>query len=373
MRITRASTIALAAMWTAALAGSLVRAAALRDGDPVAPSRLSETGLYAAGSVDVVDSRNRPFSPQYPLWTDGASKSRWIYLPLGTTIDATDPLGWVFPVGTRFWKEFRFGGRKVETRMLWRTSESRWLFASYHWNDAQTEADLAPPEGLRNVVEVAPGRFHSIPAVSDCAACHGSKRPGPLAFNALQLSTDRDPNAIHREPLRSDMATLATLSRSGLLSPAPPELIRTPPRIRTTDPQTRALLGYFMANCGTCHNRTGEIGPDAPSLHYSDLAVEDGDDVMRRLAQHHTMWQVPEQRDGASVMLDRTAPERSAMLARMRSRRPSSQMPPLGTVVRDEEAIAAIEKWIGGRQESALYTEGRHVPAPQRARKPRSY
>jgi hypothetical protein len=34
------------------------------------------------------------------------------------------------------------------------------------------------------------------------------------------------------------------------------------------------------------------------------------------------------------------------MLARMRSRRPSSQMPPLGTVVRDDEAVAAVQKWI---------------------------
>jgi hypothetical protein len=34
------------------------------------------------------------------------------------------------------------------------------------------------------------------------------------------------------------------------------------------------------------------------------------------------------------------------MLARMRSRRPSSQMPPLGTVLRDQEAINAIERWM---------------------------
>jgi hypothetical protein len=30
----------------------------------------------------------------------------------------------------------------------------------------------------------------------------------------------------------------------------------------------------------------------------------------------------------------------------MRSRSPSSQMPPLGTVLRDDAAIAVIEKWI---------------------------
>ena len=45
-------------------------------------------------------------------------------------------------------------------------------------------------------------------------------------------------------------------------------------------------------------------------------------------------------------MLDALAPDASAMLVRMRSRRPSSQMPPLGTVIRDEEAIAAVAKWI---------------------------
>ena len=30
----------------------------------------------------------------------------------------------------------------------------------------------------------------------------------------------------------------------------------------------------------------------------------------------------------------------------MQSRRPSSQMPPLGTVVRDDEAIALVRRWV---------------------------
>jgi hypothetical protein len=45
-------------------------------------------------------------------------------------------------------------------------------------------------------------------------------------------------------------------------------------------------------------------------------------------------------------MLNAEAPDVSAMLARMRSRRPSSQMPPLGTVLRDDKAIDAVTKWI---------------------------
>jgi hypothetical protein len=81
--------------------------------------------------------------------------------------------------------------------------------------------------------------------------------------------------------------------------------------------------------------------------------------VIRRLGRYRTQWQVPGQRDGASVMLDRAAPDVSAMLSRMRSRQPSSQMPPLGTVVRDQEAIAAIERWmsrgrdVGGAHEGS--------------------
>jgi hypothetical protein len=40
------------------------------------------------------------------------------------------------------------------------------------------------------------------------------------------------------------------------------------------------------------------------------------------------------------------APDLSALLYRMKSRRPSSQMPPLGTVLPDQQAIAAVTKWI---------------------------
>jgi mono/diheme cytochrome c family protein len=346
-RTVRVMTAALAIVWIAALhAGS----GDLRFGsDPAyaAPSRLSETGLYANGHLDTIDPCNRPFSPQYPLWSDGASKARWIFLPPGTAIDTTDPNEWQFPVGTKFWKEFRFNGRKVETRFLWRASANDWVFATYVWNEEGTDAVLAPVAGVRNVVELAPGRGHDVPGVADCAACHGERKPGPLGFNALQLSTDRDPNAIHGEPLAPGMTTVATLEAGGLLSPARPELVAAPPRIRTNDPGTRAVLGYFAGNCGHCHNRGGEIAYDGPSLKHGDIG--DGDAVAAALLARATAWQVPGQPEGGSFMLNRAQPEASAMLVRMKSRRPSSQMPPLGTVLRDEEAIAAVAKWLGKR------------------------
>src|SRR4249920_2001350 len=132
-----------AMFWAAAVALVIVAVASTSDADvargrpPVAPGLLSETGLYLTGTTDV-DPRNRPYSPQYPLWTDGATKRRWIRLPEGAAIDARDDEHWAFPVGTKFWKQFAFSGRRVETRYIWKARADIWIFASYVWNDQQT-------------------------------------------------------------------------------------------------------------------------------------------------------------------------------------------------------------------------------------------
>ena len=309
-----------------------------------APERLDDTGLYVRGSVSKIAPQNRPFSPQYPLWTDGATKSRWVYLPPGSRIDAHDVTEWQVPVGTKFWKEFQFAGRKVETRMIWRASSSRWVFATYVWNAENTDAVLAPAEGVPNAAEVAAGKRHSIPATADCTACHGTARPGPLGFNALQLSPDRDPHAIHGEPLTSGMVTLRTLLDEQRLDGAVEDLATNPPRIATRNARTRTALGYLAANCGSCHNGRGEIAALGPTLRYEEL-LRDADAVAAALVGQRTKWQIPGRTDG-SVLVDQASPEQSALLARLRSRSPSSQMPPLGTVVRDAEAVQLISDWI---------------------------
>src|SRR6187551_698059 len=105
-----------------------------------APQRLSETGLYDASGA--INPRNLFFSPQYPLWTDGAEKTRWVRLPEGARIDVSDIDAWRFPVGTRFWKQFSWNGRKVETRMIWKSGEGEWIFATYVWTEDQSDALL---------------------------------------------------------------------------------------------------------------------------------------------------------------------------------------------------------------------------------------
>jgi hypothetical protein len=309
-----------------------------------APERLSETGLYVPGKPGTIAAANRSFSPQYPLWTDGATKRRWVYLPQGARIDATTPTDWDVPVGTKFWKEFQFAGRKVETRLIWRAEQDQWIFATYVWNADGTDATRAPEPGVRGAADVGGGKQHTIPSATDCRACHGTSRPGPLGFTALQLSPDRDPNALHAEPLAPEMLTLQTLIAEGRLAGAPPDAWRDAPRIATRHPKTRSVLGYLLANCGSCHNGRGEIAALGPILRSEELQ-RDADAVAASMLGLRTKWQVPGRIEG-SVLVDSQAPDQSALLVRLRSRSPSTQMPPLGTVVRDGAAVQAVTEWI---------------------------
>jgi hypothetical protein len=269
-RHARALTAASALLWLGVTTSRLTGAGDAVAAAPATPPRLlSETGLYADVASLRVDARNRPFAPQYPLWSDGAVKRRWVRLPEGSVIDTTRLDHWDFPVGTRFWKEFEFNGRRAETRVLWKTGADHWEFASYAWSDDQRDAVLAPADGIADVAQVAPGKWHSIPSREECRACHDSGRTEVLGFTALQLSDDRDPLAPHAEALTDGMITLRTLVAERRLSPTRTGLAAPPPRIVAADARERAALGYLSTNCGSCHNRQSTIASLGLFLEYS--------------------------------------------------------------------------------------------------------
>ena len=105
-------------------------AAAEADAASALPRHLRDTGLFVAGSMSQIRPENLPFSPQYPLWSDGAAKRRWLYLPPGTAIDGSKPDAWEFPRGTRLWKQFS-QGRAIETRFIERRTDGSWQYGTY--------------------------------------------------------------------------------------------------------------------------------------------------------------------------------------------------------------------------------------------------
>lgn len=304
------------------------------------PQRLADTGLYADPGARKLAPGVLAFTPQYPLWTDGATKERWFRLPEGTAIDASVPDRWVFPVGTKFWKEFSWG-RRVETRYMELRSDRTWTYATYVWNTDGSDAVLAPERGLPRVGTDRAGVAFDIPSQSDCRACHEGHPSRVLGFSALQLSPDRDPLAPHADTKAADDLDLADLRARGLVRGLPEHLAATPPRIAAASPRARAALGYLHGNCASCHNGSGPLAALGMSLEQT-LAPGGADQVARTAIGRASGLQLP----GATERIAAGAPERSVVHRRMAARAPATRMPPLGTREPDCTALDLLAAWI---------------------------
>jgi hypothetical protein len=285
------------------------------------PETLCETGLYADCGLLTIAGETRPFTPQYPLWTDGATKQRWIAMPAGSTIDGSDPAAWQLPIGTRLWKQFSFG-RRIETRYMVRGTAG-WRYATYVWSADGRTAALAPATGTRVGA-------HRVPSDGDCRACHANGPTPVLGFSALQLSPDRDPAALHGEHPAPGSLALIELVASGALVDYRGPLV---PRIAARTSIERTALGYLHGNCGNCHRTGSPIASLGMILADGTIATTIGRPSQFAIA-------------GSPLRIAPGDPDHSVLLARMRSRDPALQMPPLGTDVVDDDAITLLSSWI---------------------------
>jgi hypothetical protein len=222
---------------------------------PPLPQHLRDTGLFSQGSANEIAPGVLAFSPQYPLWSDGATKRRWIALPPGTSIDAAKADAWDFPRGTRLWKEFSAGSR-IETRFIERLQDGSWRYATYVWNEAGTDAVLAPADGIASLTR-ADGRRYAIPSDGDCRACHEGAPVPVLGFSALQLSADRDPLAPHAEPANG--VDLRSLAARGWLRNLPAHLLERPPRIAAASPAVGRHAGQRRRRAAIARRRIEPI------------------------------------------------------------------------------------------------------------------
>jgi hypothetical protein len=354
--------VGVAAGWLVFAALAIAASKSQGAGPPPFPTSLASTGLYSDFAGKLVDPANLHYLPQYPLWSDGAAKSRWIRLPSGTAIDASDPDVWLFPAGTKIWKEFSFGRHRVETRLIESLGNGELRFAAYAWNADETEAVLVPETGRPDAVEIAPGIRHDIPSVYDCRACHVSRIAEVLGFSALQLSPDRDPNAPHATAVTPGMANLDTIMDRGLLRNFPAEWRDRPPRITAT-PTARAALGTLHANCGNCHNANSPLIARGLILRHSVAPGAHGEPAIVTGVNIPTLYPIPGVPPGQAMMIRPGDPARSAVVYRMSTRNPLRQMPPLGTKIVDAESLAVIKRWIRNDLTASEMSQGPCGPA----------
>ena len=277
------------------------------------PNKLSLTGL---NSDDV-----QTYQPQFELWSDGASKNRYFFIPQGTQIDTSDMDNWNFPVGTKFWKDFSFDGKKVETRILEKLGPEvdGWAGISYLWDDDQSDAIKVEYGGVN-----VNGTSHNVPAASECFGCHGGRVSPILGFSVIQLSYD-NPNGLD----------LSNLIDANLITSLPSEDINVP-----GNESEKSALGYLHANCSHCHNnsrpnRDLERCFD-PMESFSFLLTADA----------KTIEETNTYKTAIGEVITKGKPNQSRILDLMSQRGVGEGMPPLGTKNVDTTAISLIESWI---------------------------
>ncbi len=211
---------------------------------------LSQSGFKDFSEITGVNFWE--YTPQYPLFSFGSAKRRWVYLPPSTPVNNADPDAWVFPKGTVLWKLFSLNGRKIETRMLEKITEApgfaSWRVSVYLWRTDQTEADLlvgnnfysGPPADRTPYEAGAVEAVYRVAMPNQCVTCHRNASDGALGFNYLQLSKPDTPKNI------------LALSQAGVLTNA----VMNYDQILGTEVQ-RTAIGYIQGNCAHCHSGTG--------------------------------------------------------------------------------------------------------------------
>jgi hypothetical protein len=290
-------------------------------------TRLSQTGLYTDIATRTLSAGLEEFHPTYTLWSDGAEKRRWIQLPPGTRVDTSDMDRWLFPIGTRFFKEFSLGGVLLETRLVERygpNPEDFWMGA-FVWNADQSDAVFVEAGQLD-----INGTDHDAPPQKHCGACHNGEPGRSLGFSAMQLSR------------KGDGLTLDALARQGRLSdPPPPGSSFHPPG----DATASLALGYLHANCGHCHNLRGTSWPDTQMvlrLETSDTTLETSGVYRSLVAQKLQYWR----HDGFAQRVAPGDVAASGVMFRMQARGTRDQMPPLATEIADGTGLAIVSRWI---------------------------
>jgi hypothetical protein len=319
------------------------------------PTKLSETGLFSDIKTQALAPGVFAFEPAYFLWSDGATKRRWVYMPPGGKILTDNMEYWQYPAGFKLWKEFSRDGKVIETRLLLKKSDgvTDWYMVAFKWNDDHSDA-LAVPDGEMNAM----GTMHDIPNKDACTGCHGAMNDNALGFSALQLSHTK-PNSLN----------LKMISDMGWLSAPPAAAGYSLPGTETE----KAALGYLHANCGMCHNNFGKVYNTKASLdlwtHLDQIGTLQ--DTRAYLSMVCADWPGAGGKaapittctagHGTGAMMDndiskllRVVPKNATesgihdLMSLRAVAMDSKQMPPLGTEIPDPTGLAAVDAWING-------------------------
>ena len=283
------------------------------------------------------------------LFTDYASKYRFIRVPEGTTVQYTDQGVLDFPEGTVIAKTFAYpvdatdpakGDRLIETRIEL-LQDGEWFGYSYRWNDEQTDATLLLGGGelevswIDEVGDRVSNRYE-IPNANQCLNCHSKSKAyvpiGPTAMNMNRDFAFAEGSANQLDYL-ADKHLLANLPPAEKREKMP---VSDDPATGTLDQRAHAWLDV---NCAHCHSPEGIARTSGLDLRYSQS--DPG---------KFGLWKSPvaagHGTGGRDYDIVPGKPNESILLYRIQSDDPSIRMPNVGRTMVPVEAAQLIEEWI---------------------------
>ena len=310
------------------------------------PKRLSEWHLFQGTPPALHPNRGvLPYDLNTPLFSDYASKYRFVWMPGGASALYRDDGPFEFPVGTILAKTFAFplegggGERLIETRLLVH-AKGGWVGLAYVWDKRQRDAMLERvPDPVAVSWTDASGKRHAfnyaIPNVNECHECHDNQRVllpiGPKARNLNKdyAYADGTSNQLER------------WKRVGYLEglPAPEARPRAAvwndPGSGSLDARARA---YLDNNCAHCHQPGGQAGYTGADLRLTQTNIAG----MGACKVPNSAGDV----GGLSYDLVPGHPEESILIYRLESTAPKISMPQLGRAVVHEEGLKLLREWI---------------------------
>jgi uncharacterized repeat protein (TIGR03806 family) len=359
---------------------------------PQFPRLLSQTGLFTNTAAHQPDPGLIPYDVNSPLWSDNAKKQRFIALPDDARIDYTASHGWNFPEGSALVKTFSLdleegnpaSRRRLETRVILKQG-ANWTGYTYIWNDAQTDAELAPAAGKDQTFTIkdpaAPLGLRKqtwhYPSRAECLVCHSRAANFVLGPSEAQMNRTFNYGAHqdnqlrtleHLGVLKTDFASTAheqlvkDARASGLsaeqadkfagkledttgqrqspkeatLLPHPPvELTHLVSPADTSQSLNLRARSYLHANCAHCHVEAGGGNASVDLDFFTD-------------APRTKMFNIPAQSNlgtPGAKLIAMGHPNESVVLQRIATRG-TGQMPPLGSNVVDQAAVKLLNEWI---------------------------
>ncbi|MFY0608648.1 MAG: hypothetical protein JXR10_18160 [Cyclobacteriaceae bacterium] len=316
------------------------------------PKLLSEWGLFLE-PLNQLDPKVGiyPYDLNTPLFTDYASKLRFVRLPEGSSAKYHPSEVMDFPIETILIKNFfypadmRVAGeerRIIETRLLIHQT-SGWEALTYVWDDAQTDAALevagrtVPVSWTDESGELKKVNY-SVPNLVQCKSCHElSAKMSPIGPSARQLNKGY-------QYASGFMNQLDFWAQQGILTHLPEENQR--PQLPVwNDPKTGSIeqrsRAWLEANCAHCHRTEGPAKNTGLYLTYSE---EDP----YKLGVSKPPVAAGRGSGGLQYGIVPGEPQSSILLYRINSLDPGVMMPELGRKLRHEEGVELIREWIAG-------------------------